>query len=90
MESRNISSQEIELNPSCSGQSNFNWPANGAWYENAESGCILALFRVPSRIHPLRRADAKSGKVVRSSAQLRAARVNGRIMIYTNSSKNFL
>ena len=64
MESINNSSTEIELDSSFSEQAHLNRPGTGPRYENTDTGCILAILRVPCIIYSLRSADDKSNMVV--------------------------
>ena len=63
MESPNTSSQAVELNPSCLGQSHPNKPGTGPGHKNTESGRSFTVLRILFIICPLRSADDKSGKV---------------------------
>ena len=44
----NTSPGEIELNPSCSGQAQFNRLGTGHWYKCTKPRCIFTVLRVPS------------------------------------------
>ena len=46
------------------GKTHLNRPGTGPGYENTEPESILTVLRVPFIVCPLRREDAKSGKVV--------------------------
>ena len=58
IESPNTSLQEIELNPSCSGQAHFNRPGTGHGYESTRPEGIVTVLCAPSIINSLGSADA--------------------------------
>ena len=66
--------QAIELDPSCSRQTQSNSPGNGYGYESAELGCALLVLRVVFIILPLKTADASPAKLFH---RFRTARTNG-------------
>ena len=53
-----VSSQAIELNPSCLRQAHSNSLGTGHGYKSKKPECILTVLCIPSIICPLRSADA--------------------------------